>query len=145
MTKDSTNSFDSSIKYDMDSYTNLSLDSNKTYALSPSVTYSTNPSDVITYTLGSYNNQSPPSWASINSTTGKLNLNTPILSTETNYCFSIITQITGKPSSVTKAIYLTVEAFVPWNVQNCAEWVSRSSTNWQTWINGYNLNQGNNK
>ena len=143
MVYDSANSFESSIKYDYDAYINSTLDSNVAYVLSPSLTYSTNPSDIITYSLGDYLSQSPPSWASVNSSTGKMSLNTPILSAAATYWFSIVTQISGKPSSVIKPIYLTVSTTVPWNVQNCKTWVNKRSTVWSECLDGFTLYQGN--
>ena len=65
------------------------------------------------------NGNSPPFWASLDSDNNKLILNTPNVSSDTSYSFSIDSYIDGNSSADQKPIFLKVSI---WNPVNCIQW-----------------------
>ena len=63
----------------------------------------------ISYSLVEYNGNLIPNWASIDSTSGMLTLNTPDVSSDTEYNLSVSSSISGTSTPVLKHIKLSVQ------------------------------------
>ena len=73
------------------------------------LTCSSSGSTAISYSLVEYNGNPIPSWVSINSTSGVLILNTPDVSSDTEYSLSVSSTISGTSTPVLKHIKLSVQ------------------------------------
>ena len=73
------------------------------------LTCSSSGSTPISYSLVEYNGNSIPSWASIDSSSGVLTLNTPDVSSDTEYSLSVGSSISGASTPVLKHIKLSVQ------------------------------------
>ena len=96
-------------------------------------------STAISYSLVEYNGNLIPSWASIDSSSGVLTLNTPDVSSDTEYNFSVSSSISGTSTLVLKHIKLSVQMCIVVNWSKC------SKTNrlyWDTCNSGYNISSG---
>ena len=68
----------------------------------PNLTWSSAGSVSISHCLGRYNNVLVPSWITINSNTGILNIDSPLIISNTDYYFSINSYISNFNSTVQK-------------------------------------------
>ena len=96
-------------------------------------------STAISYSLVEYNGNLIPNWASIDSTSGMLTLNTPDVSSDTEYNLSVSSSISGTSTPVLKHIKLSVQMCLVVNWNRC------SKTNrlyWDACNSGYNLDSG---
>ena len=66
-------------------------------------------STAISYSLVEYNGNLIPSWASIDSTSGVLTLDTPDVSSDTEYNFSISSSISGTLTPILKHIKFSLQ------------------------------------
>ena len=73
------------------------------------LTCSSSGSTPISYSLVEYNGNSIPIWVSIDSTSGVLTLNTPDVSSDTEYSLSVSSIISGVSTPVLKHIKLSVQ------------------------------------
>ena len=113
-----------------------------TFQIKPNLPWSISGSTSIIYSIAdasSVRRALAPSWVSIDSSTGQVTVNTPSVSSTTDYSFSIASTITGVTSAVSQTINISV--FV-WGVQNCQTWSTTSSTVWSVWNSGYTLSSG---
>ena len=103
------------------------------------LTCSSSGSTPISYSLVEYNGNSIPSWASIDSSSGVLTLNTPDVSSDTEYSLSVSSSISGTSTPVLKHIKLSVQMCIVVNWNRCSK-TNRSY--WDACNSGYNLNSG---
>ena len=80
-----------------------------------------------------------PSWISINSTSGVLNISTPNVTSDLEYYFYISSFVNGISEPVKKLIKLTIQ---DWISSNWEKWLNTSSSIWETCKSGYYLNSG---
>ena len=103
----------------------------------PDLTCSSSGSSTITYSIGDYAGVTAPTWVSVNSVTGVLSISAPSVAADTVVSFYINSNISGVSSLIQKIIQVTV---LDWAIANWLNCSSTSSTTWDTWISGYNLN-----
>ena len=77
--------------------------------ITPNLPCSSSGLTAITYTLVEYNGNPIPSWVSIDSSSGVLTLNTPDVSSDTEYSISVSSSISGTSTPVLKHIKLSVQ------------------------------------
>ena len=107
--------------------------------ITPDLPCSSSGSTAISYSLKEYNQNLIPSWVSIDSTSGVLTLNTPDVSSDTEYNFRVSSLISKASTPVLKHIKLSVQMCLVVNWSKC------SKTNrlyWDTCNSGYNLDSG---
>ena len=80
-----------------------------------------------------------PSWISIDSTSGVLNITAPEVNFDTEYDFYINSLISGVSNPVLKLIKLTIINCAPSNWQ---KWISTNKSIWEVWNSGYDLASG---
>ena len=105
----------------------------------PNLSCSYSGSTSIVFSLSSYNGAIVPSFVSINSTTGVLNIVAPSVSSSTTYSFFILSTISGLSSPAQKIINLTVKKCTVGNCQICT--ITDSSI-CATCNTGYSLSLG---
>ena len=96
-------------------------------------------STAISYSLVEYNGNLIPNWGSIDSTSGVLTLDTPDLSSDTEYNFSISSSISGTSTPVLKHIKLSVQICKVVNWSKCSK---KNRSYWDACNSGYNLDSG---
>ena len=106
--------------------------------VTPTITYSISGTTAISYSIVNYITPAP-SWVTINSSTGVLNILTPDVSSDTEFDFYINSAVTGIASPVQKLIKLTV---LNWISLNWQKWISTSGSIWDIWNSGYYSNSG---
>ena len=106
--------------------------------VTPAITYSISGTTAISYSIVNYITPAP-SWVTINSSTGVLNILTPDVSSDTEFDFYINSAVTGIASPVQKLIKLTV---LNWISLNWQKWISTSGSIWDIWNSGYYSNSG---
>ena len=84
------------------------LRENYTLNISPSLPCSTFLSEVISYSLSSYNGITLPTWMSIDSTTGLISGTTPFVSADSNFDFFVDSQIDSETELYQKWIRISV-------------------------------------
>ena len=103
----------------------------------PDLTCSSTGSSTITYSIGDYAGVTAPAWVSVNSVTGVLSISAPSVTADTVVSFYINSNISGVSSLIQKIIQVTV---LDWAISNWLNCSSTSSSTWNIWISGYNLN-----
>ena len=114
----------------------ISVLKNTYVQITPDLPCSSSGSTAITYRLVEYNGNSIPSWASIDSSSGVLTLNTPDVSSDTEYSLSVSFSISGTSTPVLKHIKLSVQVCIVVNWNRCSK-MNRSY--WDACNSGYNL------
>ena len=106
---------------------------------SPNLTCSLSGSTLITYSLSSYNSTVIPSFVSINSTTGILTIEAPIVSNSTFNSFCIDSTISGVSGTFQETINLIVK---PCTVSNCKMCTVTNSSVCATCNSGFSVSSG---
>ena len=106
--------------------------------VTPAITYSISGTTAISYSVVNYITPAP-SWVTINSSTGILNILSPDVTSDTEFDFYINSAVTGITSPVQKLIKLTV---LNWISLNWQKWINTSGTIWNIWNSGYYSNSG---
>ena len=104
--------------------------------VTPDLTWSSTGSTTILYSIGDYAGTTAPTWVSVNSTTGSISILAPIVDSDSIFRFYINSNI-GSSGIVQKVIQVTV---LNWAITNWLSCKNTSSTTWDTWTAGYNLN-----
>ena len=117
----------------------FSVTESTTSTQAPNLSCSYSGSTSIVFSLSSYNGAIVPSFVSINSATGVLNIVAPSVSSSTTYSFNILSTISGVSSPVQKIINLTVNKCTVGNCQICT--ITDSSI-CATCNTGYSLSLG---
>ena len=118
-----------------ETYSNLLV--NSVIVKTPSLTCST--TSTITFSLASYNGGQIPSWVSCNSVSGVLTMNTPNVSSSTNYMFYINADVPGTLSPIQKLITVGITQCL---VSHWDTWSSTDTTVWITWSYFYAVSSG---
>ena len=105
---------------------------------SPDLPCSISGTTSITFSISDYI-ATAPSWVTIDSTLGVLNITAPEVSSDTEYDFYISSSISGVSSPVKKLIKLTV---INWTPSNCEKCISTSGSVCEVWNSGYDLASG---
>ena len=113
-----------------------SITENNAVQVFPSVPCSISGSSTIIFSIGSYNGVIPPSWITIDSITGSLNITTPDVSIDKEFAFYINSVISGVSTSISKIIKIKV---LNCNVENCQRCLSSSNSNCSSCNSGYYL------
>ena len=90
------------------------------------------------FSIGSYNGVIPPSWVTIDSNTGSLNITTPDVSIDKEFAFYINSAISGVSTSISKIIKIKE---LNCNVENCQRCLSSSNSNCSSCNSGYYLHK----
>lgn len=106
--------------YYLTSTQTYSIDQNLNTQVSPSVPCSLAGTTAITYTIANYNGVAAPTWVTINSSTGQLTVNPPVVASNTDFSFYINSAITGVTNPVQKLVTITVNACSVVNCQLCS-------------------------
>ena len=125
----------SDVYFQTDTYS-FSVIENTITKFSTNLSWSISGTTSITFSIGDYNGEVAPSWISINSNNGTMTINSPNISSDTDYKFYINANIAGVSNPIQTLIKLKVIAWVVLNCQKC-------STNiliWDLWDTGYDLN-----
>ena len=93
----------------------------------------------VLFSLSKYNNNDVPTFVSINSTTGVLNILAPVVTSTVYYSFNIDSVIPGVSSPVSKLINLRIYKC---SVSNCQKWKATDSTVCQICKSGYSIDSG---
>ena len=117
----------------------ISLIENNSLNITPDLPCSFAGTTSISFSISNYNGATAPTWIAINSTTGRLSIAAPDVSSDTEFDFYISSNITGVPVFINKLIKLTVFNCV---AQNCQTWSSTGVNNWTAWSLGYKLISG---
>ena len=131
--------YNSEVQYIPDYYLqtinqNYSLLESTLKTLKPNLTCSFSGSTSITYSIINYINPAP-SWITIDSTSGLLNIASPSVDSDTTYSFYISSLVSGVVSPVRIIMSVTV---LNWAVDFCTNW-SSSATICSICNTGYNL------
>ena len=101
-------SYSSDVQYET-GYQSISITENNTASVLLTLPCSLSGSTSISFSLSAYTTYSVPSWIQINSTTGSLNIASPVTSIDTDYYFYVNSIISGVVDPVQKVIKLTVK------------------------------------
>ena len=117
---------------------NYLISENSTVRITSEQPCSISGSTSISYSIGDYD-RTVPSWISVDSQTGIITIETPIISSETKYNFYLNSAVSGISHSIQKLIGLTV---LKWVASNCLKCSNTSGTIWQIWNSSYILSSG---
>ena len=78
---------------------------NSSMNVTPNLPCSSSGTTVINFSLGNYNGMPIPFWVSINSSTGKLTINSPEVSVDTDAYFYVNSKFTGTPKTVIEELW----------------------------------------
>ena len=112
---------------------------NSNFQLTPDLWWSQIGDAQISFSLGSYNGVDVPSWVTIDSSSGVLNIKAPEVTSNTNYYFYVNSLVSGSSNPIKKLIKLTVEKWVVKNWYKCS---NQSGTIWAICASGYSLREG---
>ena len=117
----------------------FSVVESNTLSVYPDLSCSFSGSTAISYSISNYGSTNVLSWTSIDSSTGRLEIVSPSVNSDTEYYFYITSSVFGVSNPVQKLIKLTV---TKWQVLNCHKCSSSSSSTWTTWSSDYTLQSG---
>ena len=102
----------SSLSYDilvmLESESYLTLTENSSIHITPNVTCKGDATTAIIYSLASYNSVMVPSWITIDSSNGNLNVNTPSITSASDLAFYIKSTVSGTANPTLKLINIRV-------------------------------------
>ena len=131
-------SYISDVRYQLETQS-LSISENNQEKLILNLSCSSSGSTKISYSIASYNGVDIPSFVSVDSSTGILNIEAPSVSSSTEYSFYINSSISGATNYIQKIVKLTVNK---WTSSNCQKWKSNDSSIWSVWDSEYVLSSG---
>ena len=130
----------SSLSYDilvmLESESYLTLTENSSIHITPNVTCKGDATTAIIYSLASYNSVMVPSWITIDSSNGNLNVNTPSITSASDLAFYIKSTVSGTANPTLKLINIRVNK---WAASNCNKCNPADYMSWAeavTWGNG---------
>ena len=93
----------------------------------------------ISFSIAGYASSTPPSYVTIDTSTGKLSITAPDITADTEFNFYINSILSGVTDPIQKRIKLTINN---WSVSNWKVCLSSSSTIWDIWNSGSTLTSG---
>ena len=99
----------------------------------PDLTCSNSGLTSISFSIAGYSSSTPPSYVTIDTTTGKLNITAPDVTADTEFNFYINSILSGVTDTIQKRIKLSVNN---WSVPNWKIWLSTSNTICDIWNSG---------
>ena len=117
----------------------LSVTEDNNSTLTPILPWSFSGTTRVVYNLQSYNGANIPSFVSLNSSSGVLSVSSPIVSSSTDYSFTIVSTIQGVLNQIQNVIRLTIKK---WTASNCKRWAATDSSVCTNCNSGYNLDSG---
>ena len=129
----------SDILYQLSTQSYLTLVEKSYYEFSSDLTWSSSGTTSITYSVGSYNGTTIPSWIVFNTTTGILKITAPSVNSSSSHSFYINSLVSGSSTQLQKLINIQVNK---WSAQYCHTWSSSSSSICVSCNEGYTLTLG---
>ena len=130
----------SDVVYHLDDITISNINSNSYYAIPEVLTWSISGATSIYFSYSSDKNNPVPSWASVDSTNNKLLFNTPSITSDTSYSFTLAVNTSQDSTLFYSNVYVNVK-YVPvvWTVPNWSTWSQTNGSICTTWNSGYQL------
>ena len=130
----------SDVIYHLGDITISSINSNSHIETPETLTWSISGSTAITYSYSSDKGNSIPGWASVDSTNFKLIFDTPAITADTSYTFTLAVYTSVDPTLYYSTVYVNVK-FVPavCTVTSWNTWSVIDGTIWTIWNSGYQI------
>ena len=134
----SISSYTSDVNYQTNDLS-ISILESTTLQKTPDLPWSISGTTTISFTIANYLSSTIPSWITLNSTSGFMNITSPTVTSDTEFDFYINSIISGVSGPVPKLIKLTILNCSPSNWQ---KWIITNNTICEVCNSGYYLNSG---